>query len=265
MASKKSGLSNAFIAHAARRLESLTVSTMTEVCNKYAAQFNVEIPHVDYPYTARNKRIALMENLQAFPPIQQCQIIGELCGHLDLSRSEVGELRDQVKRELGRLEAEGSPPFDARESIFLPENSRNRLQLALDRLANKDWPGAVTAACGAVQAVTTPLIQAHQLADPKGIGFQSAVNCVLKHFNVYDDLRDRLTNNGATPAEATKVVRSLRKAVDQAANFLQSLRIGQSDVHDKIAADPIIAYEAVKWASCIAGLLKEAQEEAERL
>jgi hypothetical protein len=54
---------------------------LVKVTAIYSVQWDMTIPHPTYPFDAANKRTALYENLIAFEPAQQYQIIRELCDH----------------------------------------------------------------------------------------------------------------------------------------------------------------------------------------
>lgn len=74
----------AFLSHAATVLTDnlLTGQKLVDITSAYAADFNVDIPHAKYPFLAPNKRTALLENLIKFEPMQQYQVIRELCDRL---------------------------------------------------------------------------------------------------------------------------------------------------------------------------------------
>ena len=59
----------------------LSGSKIAQYCSAYAIDFNVDIPYSESPFPSDvpNKRTALRENLKAFSPEQQFQIIKELC------------------------------------------------------------------------------------------------------------------------------------------------------------------------------------------
>lgn len=61
--------------------QGLSGSKIAEFCSAYAIDFNVIIPFPEYPFPTElpNKRTALRENLKAFSPEQQFQVIKELC------------------------------------------------------------------------------------------------------------------------------------------------------------------------------------------
>lgn len=77
---------------------------IVSLCNPYAADHDIHIPHPAYPFKAGNKRTALFENLRAFPPSLQYKIIIELCedpyfdGNLEVVR-----LAEQMKSRYSHL------------------------------------------------------------------------------------------------------------------------------------------------------------------
>lgn len=83
--SMRDRIPTAFISFAADELTKygLTGSKLVEITSSYAADFGVDIPHARYPFSAPNKRTALLDNLLCFAPKQQYQIIQELCDRLN--------------------------------------------------------------------------------------------------------------------------------------------------------------------------------------
>jgi hypothetical protein len=57
----------------------LTGTQIVEICSAFAFDHSVDIPHHTYPFDSPNKRTALRENIMAFKPAQQYQIIKALC------------------------------------------------------------------------------------------------------------------------------------------------------------------------------------------
>jgi hypothetical protein len=56
----------------------LSGPVIVRYCNSYAVDHDVVIPHASYPFQASNKRAALFENLQKFPPHIQYELIMEM-------------------------------------------------------------------------------------------------------------------------------------------------------------------------------------------
>lgn len=87
----------AFLSDAASILAStesgMSGSKIVEFCNAWAADHGVDTPHAVYPFEARNKRTALLENLRAFPAPVQYRMLLDLCDLADSGRSEVQQLR----------------------------------------------------------------------------------------------------------------------------------------------------------------------------
>jgi hypothetical protein len=89
----------AFVSFAAKELtrDGLSGSQLVEITSAYAVDFNVDIPHARYPFTANNKRTALLDNLLCFDPKQQYQIIRELCDRLNPDDSKPSLVTLKVK------------------------------------------------------------------------------------------------------------------------------------------------------------------------
>lgn len=91
-----------FIQHAADILadtdSGLSGPNIVKATVAYAVECDVQVPHPTYPF-APNKRTALYENLMAFGPTEQYQIIKELCDHpsFPLKASEAKEMRKKLK------------------------------------------------------------------------------------------------------------------------------------------------------------------------
>lgn len=83
----------------------LSGSKIEEYTSDYAIDFNVDIPHSNYPFQdLPNKRTALKENLRAFNPEQQFKIIKELC-ELDIFKENknVKDLKIKLVTRYGEL------------------------------------------------------------------------------------------------------------------------------------------------------------------
>ena len=76
-----------FLNHAASILadtaHGLSGSRIVEICNAWAVDYDVNTPHANYPFDAPNKRTALAENLAAFEPDMQYEILLDMCDRFD--------------------------------------------------------------------------------------------------------------------------------------------------------------------------------------
>lgn len=146
--------------------------------------------------------------------------------------------------------------LDTRESGFLPPTAASEIARATARLTDGDESGAITAACGAVDLVTQALYRAHGLGDPAQVSFQAKVNTVLKKLNVFDEMQREFVALGIAHSDAAELVDHVRSATNHAAHALQILRRTMGDVHGSRPTLRRTAYDAVKWASAICGLLE---------
>jgi hypothetical protein len=146
--------------------------------------------------------------------------------------------------------------LDARESQYLPTTAGSEIARATARLVDGDESGAITAACGAVDLTTQALYRTHSLGDPGQVSFQAKVNTVLKSLSVFDEMHDEFVAIGMPEPDATELTEHLRSATNHAAHALQILRRTMGDVHGSQPALRRTAYDSIKWASAICGLLE---------
>jgi hypothetical protein len=147
--------------------------------------------------------------------------------------------------------------LDSRESVFLPQSSASELARATARLVEGDESGAITSACGAVDVATQALYLKHNLGNPGQASFQTKVNTGLKALGVFETLHEEYLAIGVEAKEADELVDHFRSATNHAAQALQILRRTMGDVHGSRPALRSTAYDAIKWASAICGLLEE--------
>jgi hypothetical protein len=145
--------------------------------------------------------------------------------------------------------------LDPREAEHLPESAEAELAKAITRLADKDFRGSITAACGAVDATTTRLYQKHSLGDPSA-SFQTKVNTAINRLGVISKIETELTQIGIKPDDAKEIVRNIHEATKHAAEALQVIRRTNGDVHGTKPYTRIV-YDCIKWSSAICGLLKD--------
>lgn len=90
----------AFLSHASTILaatsDGLSGSKIVLFCNAWAADHGVDTPHAVYPFDAPNKRTALLENLRAFRPELQYQMLLDLCDLAGRDRADVQDIRQKL-------------------------------------------------------------------------------------------------------------------------------------------------------------------------
>lgn len=93
-------------------VDGLSGANIIKVTGDFAVDYDVDLPHPSYPFQAGNKRTALYENLMAFSPSQQYQIIKDLCDHPSFS-TDISVNRRELKLRLisryGHLSHRTSP------------------------------------------------------------------------------------------------------------------------------------------------------------
>ena len=94
-------------------------SRIVDFCNAWATDHAVDTPHASYPFSAGNKRTALLENLGAFPPEVQYQMLLDLCDLSGPNRSEVQEIRLKlIERFSGNLGSKNTEPSTQDPSVL---------------------------------------------------------------------------------------------------------------------------------------------------
>ncbi len=99
-----------FLAHAADVLaetsNGLTGPEIITLTTGFAVEKDVRVPYQQYPFQASNKRTVLRENLMAFPPGLQFELLDHLCSYPKLVEripDELRKLRLQLHTRYGHL------------------------------------------------------------------------------------------------------------------------------------------------------------------
>lgn len=145
--------------------------------------------------------------------------------------------------------------LDISELSELPEISHGDLIKAATRLRDGDLSGAVSAACAAVDTVTSNIYQLKDLGDPGSASFQEKFNRSLKALNILRELEQQLVDLGWNQADANVFAENVRGSLNQAAFVLQSLRSKMGDVHGTKPILKPLVFDSIKWATLIVRLL----------
>ncbi|MEQ1638329.1 MAG: hypothetical protein ABL903_16740 [Methylococcales bacterium] len=146
--------------------------------------------------------------------------------------------------------------LDAREALYLPPSSASELARAMKRLIEGDESGAITAACGAVDLVTQSIYNHHSLGNPEKVSFAAKVGTILKDLDISNEMETEFQLIGISRKDAISIAENISKATNNAAEALQTLRRSMGDVHGTKPTLRKSAYDAIKWASAICGLLE---------
>jgi hypothetical protein len=146
--------------------------------------------------------------------------------------------------------------LDDREANYLPKQSQTELSAAFDRLVKGDESGAITKACGAVESLTLALYKKNDWQDvPES--FQAKVNTAIKRLKVFDKMKAELSELEMKAEDVAGIVEEMQAATNHAAQALQVIRRAMGDVHGTKPALKRTAYDSIKWAAAICGLLED--------
>lgn len=146
--------------------------------------------------------------------------------------------------------------LDARESKFIPSSSAAEIARATSRLISGDYTGAITAACGAIDLLMQDIYKKNNWGDPGRVSFQAKVNTSLKKLAIYEKIEKEYIDLGISKKDSSEIVSCIKNATNQAVNALQILRRAMGDTHGAKPALRKTAYDSIKWASAICGLLE---------
>jgi hypothetical protein len=147
-------------------------------------------------------------------------------------------------------------PLQAEETQFIPNVAHADLQNALNRLRGEGESGAISAACGAVDSVTSHLYVKYGLGDPGKASFSSKVNTAAQKLGVFDDMQKEFVAIGIDAKEASEARAHFEAAINGAAQALQIVRKRMGDVHGSRPALRSTAYDSIKFAAAICALFE---------
>lgn len=147
--------------------------------------------------------------------------------------------------------------FDPAELPELPAKAHHDLIKAAVRFRDGDLSGAITAACGAVDAVTSEIYAEESLGDPGAASFQERVKRSFIARQVIQLLEQELIDLGWDQGDIKPFRENLNKSINSAANLMQKLRSKMGDVHGTKPILKQLVFNSLKWAEIIVSLLKK--------
>ena len=145
--------------------------------------------------------------------------------------------------------------FDPSDLPELSHDAHVDLVKAATRLRDGDLSGSVTAACAAVDAVTSKIYQLKILGDPGKVSFQERVSQSLKALSTIGATEQQLEELGWEKSDARIFASNLFGSLNQAAYVMQSLRSKMGDVHGTKPILKPLVFDSIKWAELIVRLL----------
>ncbi len=173
------------------------------------------------------------------------------------------EIREKLEGHLGRLglgiAGNTVVPlkiFDVSELAELPVESRDDMIKAVQRLRDGDLSGALSAACGAVDAKTSAVYESLGLGDPGKASFQEKCKRALEAKEVFEKLEQELRSLGWEDSDIRRFKNNFEGSLNQAAYVMQTLRSRMGDVHGTKPVLKPLVFDSLKWAELIVRALQ---------
>jgi len=181
------------------------------------------------------------------------------CEEMMRRKSDVIEELDRVLSRVGwKFSGTSLVPiviFDIAELVEIPDVAHEDIQKAATRLRNGDLSGSLSAACGALDAVTSDIYNRYNLGDPGKASFQERIKKSINALKVKDRLVYELTEIGWAESDYKPLSENIEKSLNQAAFVMQKLRSNMGDVHGTKTAISALVYDSIKWSSLLLRIL----------
>lgn len=181
------------------------------------------------------------------------------CEEMMRRKSEVVDELDRVLSRVGwKFSGTALIPievFDVAELADIPETAYADIQKAASRLRDGDLSGALSAACGALDAVTSDIYSRHGLGDAGKASFQERIKKSIDALQVKDSLVRELASIGWSEADYKPLSANIEGSLNQAAFVMQKLRSDMGDVHGTKPVISALVYDSIKWASLLLRVL----------
>jgi hypothetical protein len=147
--------------------------------------------------------------------------------------------------------------FDISILTDTPDESHHDLLKAAKRLHDGDLGGAISAACGAVDAATSKVYEELDLGDPTKASFQERCKKAVLAKGVLTKLDGQLDALGWLKADVAPFKKNLEGALNQGAYVMQTLRSHMGDVHGTKPILRSLVFDCLRWAELLVGSLVE--------
>ncbi|ANF57890.1 hypothetical protein [Halotalea alkalilenta] len=181
------------------------------------------------------------------------------CEEMMRRKSDVIEELDRVLSRVGwKFSGTSLVPvdiFDIAELADIPEAAHADIQKAASRLRDGDLSGALSAACGALDAVTSDIYGRYRLGDPGKASFQERIKKSIDALEVKDSLMRELAEIGWSESDYKPLSANIEGSLNQAAFVMQKLRSDMGDVHGTKPVITALVYDSIKWSSLLLRVL----------
>jgi len=147
--------------------------------------------------------------------------------------------------------------FDISDLPELPAESQHDLTKALQRFRDGDLSGAISSACGALDATTSSIYSSAGLGDPTKASFQERCKRSLEARGVIPQMERQLRELGWYEQEIKLFRKNFEGAMNQGAYVIQALRSNMGDVHGTKPILKPLVFDSLKWAELMLRALKE--------
>jgi len=147
--------------------------------------------------------------------------------------------------------------FDIDRFTDTPDESHRDLLKAAQRLRDGDLGGAISAACGAVDAATSKVYEELDLGDPTKASFQERCKRAITAKGVLTNLDRQLDVIGWPRTDVMPFKKNLEGALNQGAYVMQTLRSHMGDVHGTKPILHSLVFDCLRWAELLVGALVE--------
>lgn len=138
--------------------------------------------------------------------------------------------------------------FDRDDVKDISEKSLLEMVKAAQRFRDGDLSGAISAACGAVDIVTSRVYMEKNIGDPGAASFQERCRKSFVATGVDANLKKELQEIGWNPNDVDMFERNFAGALNQGAYIMQSLRSKMGDVHGTKPVLKALVFDSIKWA-----------------
>ncbi len=134
--------------------------------------------------------------------------------------------------------------YDPVDLAQLPAAPRADLVKAAQRFRDGDLSGAISAACGAVDTITSSILP----SDPGKASFQQRCNQALAAREVLSSIESQLRDLAWDDKALTQFVSNFKGTLNQGAYVMQALRSKMGDVHGTKPILKPLVFDTLKWA-----------------
>lgn len=139
----------------------------------------------------------------------------------------------------------------------LPTEAQEDIIKAAQRLRDGDLSGAISSACGALDAATSAIYSSVGLGDPTRYAFQERCKRSLEAKGVIPQMEQQLRELGWKKQEIKSFRKNFEGAMNQGAYVIQTLRSTMDDVHGTKPILKPLVFDCLKWAELMLRALKE--------